>query len=148
MNVCEGRGRRLPSRPGLRLPGDAWPARRRQHVPVRPRRRPHADREGPRRGVEADVRRVPQAARRAYGRVGPAVADRSIPDAITIIGAVAAVPHVPWRDQRLRLLMGLFGFYLAAVGVSVVASPSSTAAAEIFHRSLMVFGALMIGSAL
>ena len=43
---------------------DAGAARRRDRMPVRPRRRPDPDREGPRRGLEGDVRRVPAGARR------------------------------------------------------------------------------------
>ena len=40
------------------------PARRHARVPLRPRRRAHRHRQRPRRGLEADVRRVPARARR------------------------------------------------------------------------------------
>ena len=83
-----------------------------------------------------------------YWRVGPAVIDMSITDAITILGTLAALPHVPWRNPRLRLVLLLFAFYSAIVAVSVLASPSPTAAAELAHRVLMVAGPLLIGSAL
>ena len=83
-----------------------------------------------------------------YWRVGPAVVDMSITDAVTVLGTFAALPHVPWKNPRLRFVLLLFGFYTAAVAVSVLASPSSTAVSELAHRVLMVAGPLMIGSAL
>ena len=47
--------------------GDAGAPRPDARLPVRPRRRAHADREAPRRRVEADVRRLPARARRGRG---------------------------------------------------------------------------------
>jgi len=81
-------------------------------------------------------------------RVGPAALDMSVTDAATILGTVAAVPHVPWRDPRLRQIFFLLAFYLAMVSVSALREPSVTAFGEVGHRALMVVGALMIGSAL
>jgi hypothetical protein len=84
----------------------------------------------------------------AYWRVGPAAVDMSITDAFTVLATIAALPHVPWADRRLRMVLLLFGFYLAAVAVSVVASPSTSALIELGHRAHLVAGPLMIGSAL
>ena len=60
-------GRRRPAA----APPDARPAGRHPRLPVRPRRRADADREGARRRLEADVRRVPALARTSRSTSSP-----------------------------------------------------------------------------
>lgn len=83
-----------------------------------------------------------------YWRVGPAMLDMSLADAMTVIGALAALPFVPWRNRTLRPLLVVLAFYAGVAAVSVVGSPSVPAAFEVAHRVVMVAGPVFIGSAL
>jgi len=83
-----------------------------------------------------------------YWRVGPAALDMSVADAMVVIGTLAALPYVPWRNRALRLMLVALAFYTAVMAVSVVASPSTAAAFEVAHRAVMVAGSLFIGAAL
>src|SRR5687767_7618968 len=45
---------------------------------------------------------VAVAATFGYMRVGPAAIDMSATDAMTLLGLLAALPFVPWRNKELR----------------------------------------------
>ena len=83
----------------------------------------------------------------AYWRVGPASLDMSMADAFTFLGALAALPFVPWRSPTLRRLLIATAGYAAVLSLTVLAHPAMRSAVEVFHRSSMVVGALLIGSA-
>lgn len=83
-----------------------------------------------------------------YWRVGPSMLDMSLADAMTIVGALAALPFVPWGNRALRPILVVLAFYAAVAAVSVVGSPSVPAAFEVAHRVAMVAGPVCIGSAL
>ena len=83
----------------------------------------------------------------AYWRVGPGTLNMSVCDAVTLAALVAAIPYVPWQSRVLRrVLMGL-AFYLALIGVSLLAHPTDRAIAEWFHRGVLFGGAVLIGAA-
>jgi O-antigen ligase len=83
----------------------------------------------------------------AYWRVGPASLDMSIADAFTFLGALAALPFVPWRSPTLRRLLVATAGYAAVLSLTVLAHPAMRSAVEVFHRTSMVIGALLIGAA-
>jgi O-antigen ligase len=84
----------------------------------------------------------------AYWRVGPASIDMSVADALTFLGALAALPFVPWRSPTLRrVLIATFG-YAAVLMLTVLAHPASRSFVEVFHRASMVVGAVLIGAAI
>lgn len=82
-----------------------------------------------------------------YWRVGPAVAGMSVTDAMTILGALASIPYIPWRSHLLRQILMPFALYVGLLAISVAAHPSPRTVTELAHRVLMVVGSLMIGSA-
>lgn len=84
----------------------------------------------------------------ATWRVGPAAIDISAADLIAFLGAVAALPFVPWHGRAFRSVLLAMAGYSAVVAVAVVAHPSSTAAIEVVHRFVMVMGAVCIGAAI
>lgn len=86
----------------------------------------------------------------AYGswRVGPASIDLSIADAALVIGAMVALPFLPWRSTRVRLAFGGMLAYQAVLAVAVLADPSTRAILEWGHRMVLVGGALAVGAAL
>ncbi len=84
----------------------------------------------------------------ATWRVGPSVVDMSIADVIGFIGAVAALPHVPWRSRAFRRLLAAAALYAGVVGIAVVAHASTAGAVEIVHRFVMVVGGVCIGAAI
>jgi O-antigen ligase len=83
----------------------------------------------------------------AYWRVGPASIDMSVTDAVTILGAVAALPFVPWRSPALRRVLVATLAYGALLGLTVVAHPAMRSIVEVGHRASMVVGAVLIGAA-
>jgi O-antigen ligase len=83
----------------------------------------------------------------AYWRVGPAAIDMSVADALTMLGALAALPFVPWRSPTLRRLLIATGGYAAVLLLTAFAHPAERSFVEVFHRTSMVVGALFIGSA-
>jgi len=83
----------------------------------------------------------------AYWRVGPASVDMSVADAVTMLGALAALPFVPWRSPTLRRLLIASAAYAAVLMLTVIAHPASRSLVEVFHRLSMVVGALLIGAA-
>jgi O-antigen ligase len=83
----------------------------------------------------------------AYWRVGPASLDMSVADAFTFLGALAALPFVPWRSPTLRRLLIATAGYAAVLSLTVLAHPAMRSAVEVFHRTSMVVGALLIGAA-
>lgn len=78
-------------------------------------------------------------------RVGPAQFDLSITDAVAALAVVASLRFVPWRDPRLRLVLGALLLYLAALTVSVAAHPTQRALLEWGHRGVLFGGGLLIG---
>ena len=84
----------------------------------------------------------------AYWRVGPASLDMSVADAVTIVGALAALPYVPWRSRTLRRILVATGGYCAVLLLTVLAHPAQRSLVEVFHRLSMVAGAMFIGAAL
>jgi O-antigen ligase len=83
----------------------------------------------------------------AYWRVGPASIDMSVTDALTMLGALAALPYVPWRSPALRRVLVATLAYSALLAVTVVAHPTTRAIVEVAHRASMVVGAVLIGAA-
>lgn len=83
-----------------------------------------------------------------YWRVGPAAAGMSVADAVTILGALASIPYVPWRTPLMRQILLPFALYVGLLAVSVAAHPSTRTLTELGHRVLLVVGAMMIGAAL
>ncbi len=83
----------------------------------------------------------------AYWRVGPASIDMSVADALTMLGALAALPFVPWRSPTLRRLLIATVGYAAVLLLTVIAHPATRSLVEVFHRTSMVVGALLIGAA-
>lgn len=84
----------------------------------------------------------------AYWRVGPSAAGMSITDAMTILGALASIPYVPWRSQLLRQMLRPFAIYIGLLAISVAAHTTPRTVTELAHRVLLVVGALMIGAAI
>jgi hypothetical protein len=84
----------------------------------------------------------------AYWRVGPASIGMSVADALTIVGALAALPYVPWRSRTLRRVLVAASGYAAVLMVTVVAHPAQRSLVEVFHRFSMVVGGVFIGAAL
>jgi O-antigen ligase len=83
----------------------------------------------------------------AYWRVGPAAIDMSVADALTFLGALAALPFVPWRSPTLRRILIATAGYAAVLLLTVLAHPASRSLIEVFHRASMVGGAVLIGAA-
>jgi len=83
----------------------------------------------------------------AYWRVGPNTLNMSVCDAVTLVALVAAIPYVPWRSRALRRVLIGLAFYLALIGVSLLAHPTERAIAEWFHRGVLFGGAVLIGAA-
>jgi len=83
----------------------------------------------------------------AYWRVGPATVDMSVADAFTFLGALAALPFVPWRSPTLRRLLVATAGYAVVLSITVLAHPATRSLVEVFHRTSMVVGALLIGAA-
>jgi polysaccharide biosynthesis protein PslJ len=84
----------------------------------------------------------------AYWRVGPASLDLSLADVVVLAAIVAAIPFVPWRSASLHRFERLFAWYLAIMTVCVMATPTRVGVLELFHRTTMVLGAVLIGSAI
>ncbi len=84
----------------------------------------------------------------AYWRVGPASIGMSVADALTFLGALAALPFVPWRSPTLRRLLIASAGYGAVLLLTVLAHPASRSLIEVFHRMSMVVGAVFIGAAI
>lgn len=86
----------------------------------------------------------------SYGswRVGPAGIDLSVADAALLVGALVALPFVPWRSPRVRLAFAGMVAYQAVLAVAVLAHPTTRAILEWGHRILLVGGALAVGAAL
>ncbi len=78
-------------------------------------------------------------------RVGPAQLDLSITDAVAAIAVFASLRFVPWRDPRLRLVLGALLAYLVTLTVSLAAHPTQRALLEWAHRGVLFGGALLIG---
>jgi O-antigen ligase len=83
----------------------------------------------------------------AYWRVGPVSVDMSVADALTFLGAIAALPYVPWRSPTLRRVLVAALGYSAVLLLTVLAHPASRSLIEVFHRASMVVGAVLIGAA-
>lgn len=83
----------------------------------------------------------------AVWRLGPAAVDMSTADYFGVLGAVAALPFVPWRSATFRRILFAMAGYCAVVSISVVANPSKAAGVDILHRFVLVMGAVCIGSA-
>ncbi len=83
----------------------------------------------------------------AYWRVGPASIGMSVADALTFLGALAALPYVPWRSPTLRRVVVATAGYCGILFVTVVAHMSERALVEVFHRASIVIGAVLIGAA-
>jgi len=86
----------------------------------------------------------------AFGswRLGPASIDMSLADVALVVGALVAIPFVPWRSPRVRLILGGLFAYEAILAVAVLAHPTMRAVLEWGHRILLVGGAVAVGAAL
>lgn len=86
----------------------------------------------------------------AYGswRLGPASIDMSVADVALVVGALVALPFVPWRAPRVRLAFAGLVAYEAILAIAVIAHPTTRAMLEWGHRILLVAGALAVGAAL
>ncbi|MCU0309548.1 MAG: O-antigen ligase family protein [Acidimicrobiales bacterium] len=81
-------------------------------------------------------------------RVGPARFDLSVSDAVTVLGVVAALRFVPWRDRRLRLVLGALAAYLGFLAVTLVPNNELRSVLEWGHRGLLFGGSILIGVAI
>jgi hypothetical protein len=84
----------------------------------------------------------------ASWRLGPASVGLSLADATLLVGAVAAVPFVPWGAPGLRRALAGLAAYEAILLLAVAGHPSERAVVEWGHRILLVGGSLMVGAAL
>jgi hypothetical protein len=81
-------------------------------------------------------------------RVGPAQFDLSVADAVTVLGVIAALRFVPWRDRRLRLVLGGLAIYLGALAVTLISNNALRSVLEWGHRGLLFGGSILIGVAI
>lgn len=81
-------------------------------------------------------------------RVGPAEFDLSIADAVTVLGVIAGLRFVPWRDRRLRLVLSALAIYLGALAVTLVSNNALRSILEWGHRGLLFGGSILIGVAI
>lgn len=81
-------------------------------------------------------------------RVGPAEFDLSVADAVTVLGVIAGLRFVPWRDRRLRLVLSGLAVYLGATAVTLVANNALRSILEWGHRGLLFGGSILIGVAI
>ena len=72
----------------------------------------------------------------------------SVADALTFLGALAALPFVPWRSPTLAPPARRPAGYCAVLLLTVVAHPAPRSLVEVFHRTSMVVGAVLIGAAI
>lgn len=80
------------------------------------------------------------------GRIAFGSFDMSVCDGFTALALVAAVPFVPWHNRALRRVLVALAFYLGLLAVSVLATPSTRAAAEWGHRAVLFGGTVVIGA--
>lgn len=83
-----------------------------------------------------------------YWRVGPAAAGMSVTDAVAMLGALAALPYVPWRSPLFRRAFMATAGYAIVLLVADIAHPSKSTIVETGHRFVLVMGAICVGSAL
>jgi O-antigen ligase len=84
----------------------------------------------------------------AYWRVGGSGIDLSLADAVITAGAIAALPHVPWRSAVLHRVQRLYAVYAALLAIAVAVHPTRTALISFSQRAVMVLGAVAIGAAI
>jgi len=84
----------------------------------------------------------------AYWRVGPSSLDVSVADVLLVGAVVVALPHVPWRNPLLQRALRWFLAYIVVLAVCVATVPTRTALLDLPHRSVMLAGAILIGTAI
>jgi polysaccharide biosynthesis protein PslJ len=84
----------------------------------------------------------------AASRVGPATLDMSIADAALIVASLAALPHVPWANAAVRRVMAVGALYVTMLSLNILIVPHKAAAVELGHRTILVLGSLVVGSAI
>jgi polysaccharide biosynthesis protein PslJ len=84
----------------------------------------------------------------AASRVGPAKLDMSIADAALIVASLAALPHVPWGNAAVRRVMAVGALYVTMLSLNILIVPHKSAVIELGHRTFLVLGSLVVGSAI
>jgi polysaccharide biosynthesis protein PslJ len=84
----------------------------------------------------------------AASRVGPAKLDMSIADATLVVASIAALPHVPWASAAVRRVMAVGALYVTMLSLNILIVPHRSAVIELGHRSFLVLGSLVVGSAI
>jgi len=62
-----------------------------------------------------------------------------------VLGVIAGLRFVPWRDRRLRLVLGALAIYLGALAVTLVSNNALRSILEWGHRGLLFGGSILIG---
>lgn len=84
----------------------------------------------------------------AASRVGPAKLDMSSADAALIVASLAALPHVPWANAAVRRVMAVGALYVIMLSLNILIVPHKSAVIELGHRTFLVLGSLVVGSAI
>lgn len=84
----------------------------------------------------------------ASWRFGGGALDMSYADAVLVAAVVVSLPFVPWQSKLLHRVWAAAGVYLVVLAVTLLANPSVRAVLELFHRLILVCGAVAVGSAL
>jgi len=84
----------------------------------------------------------------ASWRLGGGSLNMSYADAVLVLAVLFALPFVPWHSRLLHRILATAGVYLVILAVTLLANPSTRAVLELFHRLVIVCGAIAVGSAL